>query len=176
MEPRTLVLTIAAQPHQIIGWKKAVTLAFKARVDVLETYAAEVSAESVFSIEIPAVIKLRRHIKMHQEGVKFSRSNVLVRDNCMCCYCGKRFLPELLNYDHVVPRVQGGLTKWENVVTSCYPCNGKKGGRTAHQAGMKMHYVPYRPHVLSGIRPLMYNVKRAPEQWLPYLQAHALTA
>lgn len=175
MELRTLVLTLAMQPQGIVTWQKAVTLAFKNRVEVLDVYTADVAGAEL-AIELPAVIKLRQMYRMHKDGVKFSRANVYQRDEYRCCYCNKRFPPRLLNYDHVVPRVQGGKTVWENIVTSCYVCNGKKAGRTAHQAGMKQHYVPYRPHVLSGFRPLLVDLDKAPSQWLPYLQQQAATA
>lgn len=169
MELKTLVLTLAMQPQGIVTWRKAVTLAFKSRVDVLDVYTADVDGGR-FSIELPAVIKLRQMYRMHKDGVKFSRANVYQRDDYRCCYCNKRFLPKQLNYDHVVPRVQGGKTVWENIVTACYPCNGRKAGKTAFQAGMRMHYVPYRPHVLSSFRPLVVDLDRVPSQWLPYLQ------
>ena len=50
-----------------------------------------------------------------------------------------------LNYDHVVPRVRGGQTVWENIVTSCYGCNDRKGSRTPAEAGMKLLRKPVKP-------------------------------
>ncbi len=41
------------------------------------------------------------------------------------------------------------LTVWENIVTSCYPCNDRKGSRTPEQAGMKLRKPPTLPFVTS---------------------------
>ena len=45
----------------------------------------------------------------------------------------------------MVPRCQGGLTNWNNIVVACTDCNSKKAGRTPEQAGMKLRRQPYRP-------------------------------
>lgn len=50
---------------------------------------------------------------------------ILKRDNHRCQYCGRR--GDTL--DHVVPRCQGGLSTYGNLVTACGPCNTRKGGR-----------------------------------------------
>lgn len=183
MELRTLVLTPWMQPHGIVSWQAAIVLQVDDKIDVLDVYQATVaSAGNRFEgraplvLDVPAVIRLRKAVQMHKDGVKFSKSNVFTRDGCRCCYCNHRFPPDKLNYDHVVPRDQGGKTIWENIVTSCYPCNGKKRNRTPFQAGMKMHYPPYRPHALSGMRPMLVNIARAPAEWLPYLQQQAASA
>ena len=83
-----------------------------------------------------------------KRGVKFSRNNVFARDDFRCQYCGARKSARELNYDHVVPRVQGGKTVWENIVASCYDCNGMKRGRTPEQAGMKLLRAPVKPRSL----------------------------
>jgi 5-methylcytosine-specific restriction endonuclease McrA len=76
-------------------------------------------------------------------------------------------MPEL-NYDHVVPRIQGGKTIWENIVTACYPCNDRKGGRTPDQAGMKLRRAPYKPKTLPMLGP-RFDVKSVPAVWLGYI-------
>jgi 5-methylcytosine-specific restriction endonuclease McrA len=86
-----------------------------------------------------------------------------------CCYCGERKHPRELNYDHVVPRERGGKTVWENIVTACFACNSKKRNRTPAEAGMKMHYQPHRPRVLSNTRPLLMDLAKVPQLWIPYL-------
>lgn len=69
------------------------------------------------------------------------------RDHHRCLYCGAVHAPALLTRDHVVPRVQGGLDQWTNVVTACRGCNQHKGGRTPEQAGMPLLAVPFKPNV-----------------------------
>jgi len=106
---------------------------------------------------------------MHKNGVKFSRINVLTRDGMRCCYCGERKRPRDLNYDHVLPRSRGGKTVWINIVTSCMPCNRRKGSKTPQEAGLKMHFKPYAPSSLTHHEPLLFLLEKAPPEWLPYL-------
>ncbi|HEV2458971.1 MAG TPA: HNH endonuclease [Ktedonobacterales bacterium] len=158
-----------------VKWQAAVCLAVLDKVDVLEEYDVDCNSPST-KLKVPAVLRARTQFKMHKDGVNFSRNNVLARDGRRCCYCGKRKHPRDLNYDHVVPRIQGGRTVWENIVTSCYGCNSRKGGRTPQQAGMVMHYQPYRPASLTATQPLLLDLDNIPEQWRPYLTAISLTA
>jgi len=158
--------------HRIATWQEAVTLLFQEKIDVLEEYEATISSPSV-TIQVPAVARLKKEVSLFKKGVKFSRINVMVRDGFRCCYCNEKKMIRELNYDHVVPRVQGGKTNFDNVVASCYPCNKKKGGRTPKQAGMKMHFKPYKPKVLPMARPLV-SVPSVPNEWLPYLTSQAL--
>jgi len=67
----------------------------------------------------------------------------------------------------VIPRAQGGLTSWENVVTSCHECNCKKGGRTPLEANMKLVQKPFRPTSLPfwGFS----SKKKFYEEWKPFI-------
>ncbi|HBE66613.1 MAG TPA: HNH endonuclease, partial [Planctomycetaceae bacterium] len=60
-------------------------------------------------------------------------------------YCGATRPASQLSLDHVVPRSQGGKTTWNNIVSSCLPCNSKKGGRTPSEARMKLLNEPKMP-------------------------------
>jgi 5-methylcytosine-specific restriction endonuclease McrA len=172
---RCLVLSSTMQPESTMRWDKAVVLAVLNKVDVLEEYDVSCNSPSK-RFQIPAVIRLRRYVNKHKGGVKFSRNNVYARDGFKCCFCNKQFSPRHLNYDHVLPRVRGGKTVWENIVTSCYKCNGKKGNRTPQEAGMRMHFKPHRPSSLPDSTPLLLDMSRVPEIWLPYLTSAALIA
>lgn len=44
----------------------------------------------------------------------------------ICCYCGKRFSPDKLTMDHVVPLSRGGKSTKNNLVTACKECNNRK--------------------------------------------------
>jgi hypothetical protein len=72
-----------------------------------------------------------------------------------------------LNYDHVVPRKHGGKTTWDNIVASCFKCNGKKGARTPEQANMRLLRQPAKPHSLPLHAVFVRGV--LPEAWKPYL-------
>ncbi len=97
-------------------------------------------------IRIPRVILLMTYDRVPKRHVRFSRYNIYLRDGNVCQFCGKKFSRVDLNLDHVVPRSQGGRTTWENVVTSCIPCNRRKGGLSPAQVGMRLVRHPTRPH------------------------------
>jgi 5-methylcytosine-specific restriction endonuclease McrA len=98
-----------------------------------------------FQIAIPRVIRLLFYDRLPKQEVKFNRRNIFARDGNRCQYCGKRFTTSELSLDHVLPRSQGGVSSWENIVCSCMKCNIRKGGRTPSQAGLKLIRLPVKP-------------------------------
>ncbi|WP_425600474.1 HNH endonuclease [Luteimonas salinisoli] len=70
---------------------------------------------------------------------------LFARDQFLCLYCGNHCHRQQLTRDHVMPLSQGGRDHWENVVSACFQCNSRKGGRTPAQASMPLLAVPYRP-------------------------------
>lgn len=193
MFTQTLILSQHYRPHDVVDWKDAVTRMFKGTVEVLVQYDEVIAhidrhtlqtfpdlkkalrqvigtdAESL-EIKVPAVAVLRRRLERMKSGVKFSKINVCLRDDFRCQYCGTKLPMSMLNYDHVLPRSQGGKTVWDNIVMSCYPCNDKKAGCTPEQAGMRLLSVPVKPHVLPMNEPYI-DLRRAPPEWAPYVKA-----
>lgn len=98
-----------------------------------------------FEIQVPRVIRLLGYDRLPKQRLHLSRRNVLARDGHVCQYCGRHLPVHLLSIDHVLPRSRGGATTWENVVCACLACNVKKGGRTPHEAHMKLVHPPVRP-------------------------------
>jgi 5-methylcytosine-specific restriction endonuclease McrA len=96
-------------------------------------------------IQVPRVIRLLEYDKLPKQAVKFNRRNIFARDNNQCQYCGKRFSTAELSLDHVVPRSQGGVSTWDNIVCACLNCNVRKGGRTPRQAHMALIKKPEKP-------------------------------
>lgn len=175
MELRTLLLNSQGLPHAVLNWQDAICLVYEneKKVHILEQYDETVNSPSV-SMYVPAVLMLTRKVPPLKKGVKFSRINVLTRDKFTCQYCGDCKPMRQLNYDHVVPRKQGGKTTWDNIVTCCYPCNEKKGARTPAQAGMKLARHPAKPHAL----PLhaVFMEGSVPDAWKPYLNLNKMEA
>ena len=54
------------------------------------------------------------------------RTITLERDGYICQYCGS---PKRLHVDHKIPLARGGSNAFENLVTSCGPCNQSKGSK-----------------------------------------------
>ena len=118
-------------------------------------------------IRVPRVILLTGYDRLPKREVRFSRMNIMIRDNFTCQYCGKHFKKSEMNLDHILPRSQGGKTTWENVVSSCHNCNHKKGGRSPQQAGIRLIRPPFRPKSF----PFSQLMSRSNiyEAWKPYL-------
>jgi len=169
MSEKVLLLTPWMTPHKVITWQRAVILLFTNKIEVLEEYDWEICSPSI-SIKAPAVVRLTKPFGAVKRGVKFSRINVLTRDGFMCQYCGAKKKINELNYDHVVPRTQGGKTTWHNIVSTCYSCNERKGGRTPEQAEMKLLKVPVKPNSLP-LTPPRLNLRGIPPQWVAYCQS-----
>ena len=72
--------------------------------------------------------------------------------------------------DHVVPRAQGGTTRWDNIVVACIPCNSKKADRTPAQAKMPLAHKPIFPVQMPGqVDPELAWVDGMPESWRDFL-------
>jgi 5-methylcytosine-specific restriction endonuclease McrA len=181
MNSHTLVLTPWMTAHRWAPWQAVIGALTDRKVEVLEEYDEVIYPEASavplripgWTGRMPAVVRLVKPVSTFKKGVKFSRINVMTRDNFMCQYCGVRKAMAELNYDHVVPRVQGGKTVWENIVTTCYPCNDRKGGRTPEQAGMKLRKQPFVPKTLPMTQP-MTVMRSVPDIVRPYLETSGL--
>ena len=113
---------------------------------------------------MPAVIRLLNYVSIPRaDGKRVSRRAILARDGFRCQYCGST---RHLTIDHIIPRSRGGVSSWENVVTSCAPCNVRKGACLPAEVGMWPSRKPRPPmpgdSVLAAQRVI-------PEAWLPYL-------
>lgn len=164
---QVLLLNITYEPLKIINWKRAITLLFLEKVEVVEEYGREIHSVS-FTIKLPSVVRLLMMVKKPKTPVKFSRQNIYARDKYKCQYCGRRFPTEELTYDHIIPKSRGGKTKWENIVTCCIQCNRKKGGRIHTEAGMKLIRKPSRPTWLPALR-ITIGFREVPHSWRDYL-------
>lgn len=164
---RTLLLSQGYEPIKVISWQRAISLLFLGKVEVLEEYDHDIRSISLV-IKIPAVVRLLRAFRRHAKPVKFSRVNIYARDNYRCQYCHHKASISELTYDHVIPRSQGGTTEWTNIVTCCYECNRKKGGRTPKQAAMALLSQPAQPNWVPAVT-IRISLKSVPDAWRDYL-------
>lgn len=160
---RTLVLNASNEPLSVVSARRALVLLLRERADmVARSETAWHSEEAAF--DVPAVVRLRRYISVpYRRSVPLSRRAVFIRDADTCQYCGRA----AENIDHVIPKVQGGQHRWDNVVAACRRCNSRKGGRTPGEAGLRLRRQPAAPgrfdwvHVAAG--------GSAHHSWMPYL-------
>lgn len=144
-----LVLNATYEPLSIVSVKRAVVLLLKEKAELVEATEAKLRSEN-YSLPRPLVIRLVYFVKIpHRISLPVTRRGVLARDHYTCQYCGVMPLRKDLTMDHVLPRSRGGKTTWENVVTACDKCNGRKGSRTPTEANMTLLNPPRRPRYIA---------------------------
>ena len=60
----------------------------------------------------------------------------------ICHYCGRKFPPDQLTMDHVVPVARGGRSTRGNVVPCCLECNQSKGAHTSVESVLDSLFGP----------------------------------
>lgn len=160
----TLVLDSTYQPISAVHYTRALAYLSRDKAEVLENYDHQVHPDW----QAPAVVRLTHWVDAKKHRVKFSRQNVLARDNWKCAYCSARKPTYQLTFDHVVPRSKGGKTEWENIVMACKECNAKKADKTLEQAGMKLRRPPYRPTWLPTFNMTLHQISNVPPEWRDY--------
>ena len=167
----TLVLAATYEPVARVSWKRAVTLLFEGKVEVIDEYEDRFIRSVTLEIKMPSVIRFLRAVRSRKRTAKFSRENVYARDGGRCQYCAMKVQRHEATYDHVVPRAQGGKTTWDNVVICCVPCNQRKGAHTPAQSGMRLLSRPGRPTKLPDVwRFTITFQKGMPDSWRSWLR------
>jgi len=166
---QVLVLDQGYAPHRVVHWQRAICMLFGGKVEVLEEYEEIVRSPSV-AIHVPAVVRLLNAARRRPRVVRFSRFNVLLRDSFTCQYCGQRPHARELTMDHVLPRAQGGSTRWTNVVAACRACNHQKGSRTPSEARMALSRSPHEPRSLPSIGHRL-GLREVHAKWVTWVPA-----
>ena len=165
MPRQVLVLNSTYEPINVCSTRRAVLLLLKEKAEMVEAGSGVIRSEKE-SLAVPTVIRLRSYVHLPRAGSRrLSRRAILARDGFRCQYCGST---RRLTIDHVVPRSRGGLDSWDNVVTSCAPCNVRKGACLPSEVGMSPSRNPRPP--MPGDFVLASN-RVVPEAWLPYLDS-----
>ncbi len=136
-----LVLNATYEPLCVVSVRRAAVLVLAAKaVTVSDGEGILHSARRV--LPVPSVVRLTRYVRVpYRAHIGMTRRAVFARDGWRCVYC--RGPAETI--DHVLPRSRGGPHTWENVVTACARCNHRKGDRTLHEIGWRLHVTPAAP-------------------------------
>jgi 5-methylcytosine-specific restriction endonuclease McrA len=144
-----LVLNATYEPLSVVSVRRAVVLLLKEKAELIEAAEAKLRSEN-YSLPTPLVIRLVYFVKIPQRiSLPVTRRGILARDHYTCQYCRTAPLRKDLTIDHILPRSRGGKTTWENVVTACNRCNGRKGNRTPTEANMTLLTQPKRPRYIA---------------------------
>lgn len=168
----TLVLSQSYEPVARVSWQRALTLVFSGKVEVVEEYTDWTVRSVTLELKVPSIIRFLKKVFGRKPQIRFSRENVYARDRGRCQYCARQVPRTEATFDHVVPRSQGGTTRWENIVIACAPCNQRKGGRTPDQARMALRASPVKPKKLPDILRLTFTWRQdMPESWKHWLRS-----
>ncbi|HUW08247.1 MAG TPA: HNH endonuclease [Anaerolineae bacterium] len=149
MAGSVLVLNATYEPLNVVSVQRAVVLLLKEKAQIVESTEAWIRAQN-WSIPQPLVIRLVYYVRIpHRLSLPLGRRTVLARDGFSCQYCGRQPERSELTLDHVLPRCRGGKSSWENLVAACRRCNGRKGDRTPHEAGMPLRSQPFAPRYIA---------------------------
>ncbi|HEV2582122.1 MAG TPA: HNH endonuclease, partial [Ktedonobacteraceae bacterium] len=159
----------------VIPERRLIVLLSKQKVTFVDENVRQLIEESIqarrLDLERPVIVQLLANVRVPRVLLQPTRSNILLRDDETCQYCGKR--GRELTLDHIIPRSRGGLGTWENLVACCKSCNGKKGNRLLKEVNMRLLRPP-KPltHEYAGFFLLRYpKLRQAYEEFL--MTAHS---
>jgi len=170
-----LVLNSSLLPLSVIPERRLVVLLSKNKVTFVDEEVRQLIEESIqarrLELERPIIVQLLANVRIPRVALQPSRTNIMLRDEETCQYCGKR--SRELTLDHIIPRSRGGQSTWDNLVACCKACNGKKGNRYLKDVNMRLIRPP-RPlsQEYAGIFLLRYpKLHEAYQQFLMSAQA-----
>jgi 5-methylcytosine-specific restriction endonuclease McrA len=166
----TLVLNadgapVSMLPVSTIDWQEAIKYLVLDKCHVLSWHDNWIVRSANWETPVPSIIMLKDYMRP-KTTVRFSKSNVFLRDQYTCAYCEISLQKKDCTLDHILPTSHGGKTTFENTVTSCGPCNAKKGNN-------KKIVPKYRPHkpdfyeLVNKRKKFPFNVRH--ESWKEYL-------
>lgn len=118
----------------IIDWRKAFSLLFSGKAEVLEESARYIKSPSKEYV-VPKILRLIRQ-RVKRVKAAFTKKALYIRDHGKCCYCEKDLSLKMATVDHVVPSSKGGETGWKNCCIACRECNFKKGNKSLSESGL----------------------------------------
>jgi 5-methylcytosine-specific restriction endonuclease McrA len=166
-----LALNASFEPLTIVPTRRAVRLVLDGKAEVLEEDSGRSFRSETRVVPCPAVIRLVRYVHVpYRFRRQVTNTFLFARDDYTCQYCGKRKSDlrgrQFLTRDHIRPISRGGLNTWDNVVTSCSPCNNRKGGRLPAEAGLALLCQPTEPNYVH----LVWVVRRVTDAQAKYIR------
>lgn len=154
-----------------IGVLRAIVLEMKKKVRVERIDPTRFVHSTAKAYAVPSVVVQTTayvNVRKRRSQSNKQRLRIFIRDKFRCQYCTKRFQASELTLDHILPRSQQGSDEAENLATSCYPCNQRKGSRTPDEARMPLLATPSALRYGLDKALLAHYAETRPE-WRPYL-------
>lgn len=170
MAGQVLVLNQNYEPLNVTTWRRAMSLVVVGKAKVVEEDSEYITTPTR-RYRMPSVVRLNYLVRRPLPELKLSRRGILARDGFRCQYCGRE--SRTLTIDHVIPREQGGLHTWENLVACCPECNHKKGNRTPEQVNLKLLRRPQKPRLIPYLSYSTFRAALSNAKWRDYLEPFA---
>jgi len=166
----TLILNSDAQPISFlplsaVSWQEAIKYIWLDRVTVLEWYDDWTVTSPNWETKVPAVMMVKDYVR-NNRNPRFSKYNVLLRDEFTCQYCETEVTRVNATLDHVLPIKRGGKTNWQNIVTACMKCNSHKGAKIINP--IRKPYAPTYFELVNVRKKLPFTIKH--QSWNNYIQ------
>lgn len=152
----------------VIDWKRALRLLVKGKAENVET-ESKILIQGATTFSLSTILRLVVDIpwRVYQSRLKFSRRNVMIRDDWTCQYCSEKLSKTGGTIDHVIPKAKGGKTDYLNCVASCKSCNNKKANKLLEELGMQLIKKPKKPNFMVMYR--KYLNDDLPVEWADYI-------
>ena len=155
-----LTLNASFEPLTLVSTRRAVRLVLDRKAEIVEVDESRKFRSESRDVPCPSVIRLVRYVHVPRRFRRqVTNTFLFARDDYCCQYCGRHRSElrgrQFLTRDHILPISRGGENTWQNVVTSCSPCNNRKGDRLPGEAGMELMTVPREPnyvHLVWAVR------------------------
>lgn len=155
-----LALNASFEPLTIVPTRRAIRLVLDRKAEILEVDERRHFRSATERLPCPSVIRLVRYVQVPRRFRRqVTNTFLFARDEYSCQYCGRHRHElkgrQFLTRDHILPLSRGGENTWANVVTSCSPCNNRKGNRLPQEAGMSLRNDPGEPnyvHLVWAVR------------------------
>jgi len=175
MKRNVLLLNADWMPLNFVSGIRAINLLFRGRAEIISfdekpSTWNEVYSSPSKSYAAPATIRLLSRVSRQYMAPRFRKFALFNRDNWQCQYCGIKLDKKTVTIDHVVPRALGGITSWNNCVSSCKRCNLKKGSKLLKECGYKLNKNPGVPRLIHFWK-LDHETTWHPD-WINFFQPH----
>ena len=158
-------MPVSYMPLSTLTWEDAIKYMVLDKADVLLYHDNWVVHSAHWETQVPSVMMLREYMKP-KTAIRFSKSNIFLRDRYRCAYCNTQLEKKECTLDHVLPTSHGGKTTFENCVTACGPCNAGKG----NDKKIRPKFKPYKPEyfeLISKRKEQGLQVKY--DEWLQFI-------
>ena len=117
----TLLLNADFQPMELsplstLSWKESISAYYKDSIYIFKTHDNWKVRSPSIEFDVPSIIVAKMYHK-RKSHAKLSRRNLFIRDDYRCQYCGVKFYHHELTFDHVIPRLHGGKSTWQNMAS-----------------------------------------------------------